>query len=198
MWSSCKRFGQQEAEDYKIIVSTILLACLRQLSFNHLVGRSGYFLFSFLFVISKLTLFYRIADELVPAAAENDPTGNQTSDGMALFLYALMQRLMKHPLRHMHCYENNIAIVASCKNLQSINPLLTGPDLFSLKLDINDSFNKYPLLYAIHYSWLQSFDFIEGRSFKDTGYCYSYQNELYHVSHCVSFRKKRKRERNRS
>ena len=80
----------------------------------------------------------------MPASTENDPSSSQSSDGMALFLYSLMQRLMQVPPRHMHCYENNIAIVASCKSLQSLNLLLTGPDLFSLKLDVIDSFNKYP------------------------------------------------------
>lgn len=82
----------------------------------------------------------------MPTGAENDPSSSQSSDGMALFLYSLMQQLMQRPPRHMHCYENNITIVASCKSLQSLNPLLTGPDLFSLKLDINDSFNKYLIL----------------------------------------------------
>eukprot|EP00026_Physarum_polycephalum_P000498 Phypoly_transcript_00499.p1 GENE.Phypoly_transcript_00499~~Phypoly_transcript_00499.p1 ORF type:complete len:1191 (-),score=146.73 Phypoly_transcript_00499:406-3978(-) len=94
------------------------------------------------FVNSPSIILLDDLDELVPAALENDPSSGQYSDGMALYLCSLMQNLMQKPPCHVHCYENNIAVVASCKSLQSLNPLLTGPNLFSLKLDITDSFNK--------------------------------------------------------
>lgn len=94
--------------------------------------------------------FKILVDELAPAVPENDPSVNpgtgQSSDGMALFLCGLMQQLLKHPLKNMHCYENNVVVVASCKSMSSLNPILTGPDLFSLKMDVGEALTKYPLV----------------------------------------------------